>query len=80
MLKFRALLSDCQENGDIVVHGLSKDSFIQIIKVNDVKPTGPICNNSITLRSDLATIPSSCTNPNKVITVSIIIQNICQYN
>ena len=73
MLKYRALFSDCKENGDIVVHGLSKDSSIQIVRVNDVKPTGPICNNNITLRSDLATIPSSCTNKNTNITVSIIV-------
>jgi hypothetical protein len=80
VLKYRVLFSDCKENGDIVVHGLSKNSTIQIVQVDGVNPNGPICNKTITLRSDLATIPYSCTNSSKVITVSIIVQHICQYN
>jgi hypothetical protein len=79
VLKYRALFSDCEENGDIVVHGLSKNSYIQIIQVNNVKPNAS-CNGNITLRSHLATIRSLCTNQIKIITVSIIVQNICQYN
>ena len=80
VLKYRALISECNENGDIVVHGLSKDSSIQIVQVNGVNPNGPICNKNIILISDVATIPYSCTNSSKVITVSIIVQHICQYN
>ena len=70
MLKYRALFSDCKENGDIVLHGLSKNSTINIETVNNVTVNGSDCHNITNMSGDLATIPSSCTNTSKEVIIS----------